>query len=459
MNSNIIRLTDSYKVTHWRQYPPGTRHVYSYYESRGGEFSETTFFGLQYIIKKYLEGVRVKLEDLEADRKYMLDHFGRDLFNYDGWRYIAEKHNGKLPVLISAVLEGSTVKTHNVLMTVMNTDPMVPWLTNYLETILCQMWYPITVCTNSRECKKIILKYLNMTGDPNLINFKLHDFGFRGSTSVESSAIGGAAHLVNFMGTDTLSGLDMLMQYYGASMPGFSIPASEHSTITSWGRDNEVNAHENMLEQFPDGLVASVSDSWDIYKCCSDIWGDKLKDKILARNGTLVVRPDSGELPRTVIEVLTILGTQFGYSTNEKGYKVLPPQIRVIQGDGVSRTTIAEILGSMAHHGWSADNIAFGSGGALLQKFDRDTCKFAFKCSAINIDGNWLDVYKEPVTDPGKNSKRGRLFLLKNDKGEYFTTNSIDKNEVNHLIPIFKNGDLLLNINLNLIREGANRGL
>lgn len=454
--SNIIRLTDSYKVTHWKQYPKGTRHVYSYLESRGGEFKRTAFFGLQYIIKKYLAGQRVTLAQLEADEAYMKAHFGNDLFNYDGWKYIATHHGGRLPVEIRAVLEGSSVDTHNVLMTIVNTDPNVPWLTNYLETLLCQVWYPTTVCTNSKACKELILFYLDRTGDPSLVDFKLHDFGFRGSSSVESSAIGDAAHLVNFMGTDTLSGIDLVMEYYNSRMPAFSIPASEHSTITSWGEMNEADAHENMLDSFPDGLVASVSDSWDIFRCCERIWGTKLKDKVLSRNGTLVIRPDSGRLPDTVLAVLQILGDKFGVTYNSKGYKVLPPQVRVIQGDGVNRQTIDTILRAMMIENWSADNIAFGSGGALLQKFDRDTCRFAFKCSAINIDGEWRDVYKQPVTDSSKNSKKGMLSLNRNDDGSYYTTIRGTNPAEDHLHLIFRDGELLLDQSFDEIRRRAN---
>jgi nicotinamide phosphoribosyltransferase len=262
--------------------------------------------------------------------------------------------------------------------------------------------------------KKEILFYLEATGDPSLIDFKLHDFGYRGSTSDESAAIGGAAHLINFKGTDTLAAIPFINDYYYASeMPGFSIPAAEHSTITSWGKEHEVDAFENMLDQYPTGLVAVVSDSYDIYNACNELWGDKLRDKVLNRDGVLVVRPDSGDPEEVVVNVLDALGDKFGYTTNEKGFKVLDPHVRVIQGDGIDRNSITDIMEEVMNAGWSMDNLAFGSGGGLLQKVDRDTCKFAFKCSAAKVNGEWRDVYKDPITDPGKTSKKGRMGLVR----------------------------------------------
>jgi len=211
------------------QYPPGTEVVYSYFESRGGKFQEITFFGLQYIIKRWLLGQVVTKEKIDEAAEVYEAHMGPGLFNYDGWMYILEKHGGRLPLRIKAVPEGTTVPYKNVLFTVENTDPKCYWLTNYIETLMVQVWYPTTVCTNSRAQKGIIAKYLDDTAD-NLdgLPFKLHDFGFRGSSSVESAAIGGAAHLVNFQGTDTIASLIMARDYYGCKMAGFSIPAAEH---------------------------------------------------------------------------------------------------------------------------------------------------------------------------------------------------------------------------------------
>merc|ERR1719460_2731878 len=198
----------------------------------------------------------------------------------------------------------------------------------------------------------------------------------------------------------------MAKRYYGANAgsffecPSFSIPASEHSTITSWGKDKEVDAMRNMLESYPQGLVACVSDSFDIFNACENYWGGELKDLVLKRDGCLVVRPDSGELPGIVGDVLDSLGKVFETTTTSTGHKLLPPQIRVIQGDGISIGSLQTIIDHIAERGWALDNLAFGSGGALLQKLHRDTLKIAFKCCNATIKGEEVDIYKDPITDP-----------------------------------------------------------
>ena len=463
MQPNIILLTDSYKLSHYKQYPTGTSQIYSYFESRGGEFEGVTFFGLQYLLKEYLEGQVVTQEKIDRADKIYAAHFGNPtLFNKAGWEYILHTHNGHLPIRIKAVAEGTVIPTHNVMLTIENTDPNCFWLTNFLETLLLQLWYPCTVATISREVKVLITKYLNETGDPSTIDFKLHDFGFRGVSSVQSAGIGGAAHLINFMGTDTVAALTFIQEYYapfpvgeglGLPMFGFSIPAAEHSTITSWGRDNETDAYRNMLQQYPEGLVAVVSDSYDIYNACEHIWGEVLKDDILQRNGTLVVRPDSGEPKDVVLKCMQILGEKIGFTVNEKGYKVLNPKIRIIQGDGVNYESIGEILEHLKNHGWSADNVAFGIGGALLQKVHRDTQKFAFKCSCATVNDEDREVYKDPATDHGKKSKRGRLKLVK--ENETYITKALNEDGEDILQTVFENGKILREIDFQGVKDNS----
>ncbi|XP_002741603.1 nicotinamide phosphoribosyltransferase-like [Saccoglossus kowalevskii] len=457
---NALLLTDSYKVTHYRQYPPGTTTVYSYFECRGGKFPEIVFFGLQYVIKKWLIGQVVTKEKIEEAKEFYKLHFGQDnLFHEEGWNYILKEHGGRIPIIIRAVPEGTLVPVKNVLFSVENTDPKVPWITNWFETVLVEVWYPLTVATNSRAQKEIIARYLSETAE-NLdgLPFKLHDFGFRGASSVESASIGGASHLVNFMGTDTLAGIVCARKYYGCEMAGFSIPAAEHSTITSWGKKGEVNAFRNMLQQFPTGLVAVVSDSYDIWNACQNVWGKELKDLVIKRGkggNTLVIRPDSGDPPEVVIKVLTILGKAFGSTKNSKGYSMLPSYLRVIQGDGISYETLGSILERMKKAKWSADNIAFGSGGALLQRLDRDTQKCAFKCSYAIINDKEVNVFKQPVTDLGKKSKKGKLALEYED-GK-FTTVQEGKGDPKKdlLTTVFKNGKLVKEYTFAEIRERA----
>lgn len=460
--NNICWLTDSYKVSHYKQYPPGTKHVYSYFESRSGSVHpKTTFFGLQYWLKQYLAGQVVTLEKMHTAEALFNAHFGGKVFNRAGWEYILKQYGGRLPIEIKAVPEGTVVGESNVLMTVENTDPECYWLTNYLETLLVQVWYPSTVATQSRAMKAELRRYLNANGDPNLLPFKLHDFGFRGVTCPEQAAIGGAAHLVNFMGTDTVAGLVLLKEFYHEPCAGFSIPAAEHSTITSWGREHEVDACRNMLEQYPTGLVATVSDSYDIFNCCANIWGGVLKDQVLARDGVLVVRPDSGDPPMTVLKVLEILGEKFGFTLNDKGYKVLHPKVRVIQGDGIDSKMLGMILQVMTTAGWSADNIAFGSGGGLLQKLNRDTQRFAFKCSSIALEATaggkdiglrYRDVFKQPVTDSGKKSKSGRFKLVRQENGGFATVGLNDPRE-DQLRTVFLNGHIVHETTLAQVRK------
>lgn len=456
--NNICWLTDSYKVSHYKQYPPGTTRVYSYFESRSGAtFPQTTFFGLQYWLKQYLVGAVVTQEKINQAEQLFNTHFGGQVFNRAGWEYILHQHGGRLPVEIKAVPEGTVVAASNVLMTVENTDPHAYWLTNYLESLLVQVWYPSTVATQSREMKRTIRNALDQTGDPALINFKLHDFGFRGVTCPEQAAIGAAAHLVNFKGTDTVAGLVLLNHFYHEPCAGFSIPAAEHSTITSWGKDHEVDACRNMLIQYPTGLVAVVSDSYDIFNCCANIWGGQLKEQVLERNGTLVVRPDSGDPPTVIVKVLNLLGERFGTTMNAKGYRVLNPKVRVIQGDGIDLAMIGYILKAMEQANWSADNIAFGSGGGLLQKLNRDTQRFAFKCSSVTVGTEERDVFKQPVTDSGKKSKSGRFKLVALDDGSplQFTTVSAADHRPDQLQTVFRNGHLLIDQTLAQIRQAS----
>jgi nicotinamide phosphoribosyltransferase len=454
---NLVLETDSYKFTHWKQYPPGTEHVYSYLESRGGMFPQTLFFGLQFYLRKYLCGVVVNEEDVREARVFVDKHLAPGMFNFDGWMHVVRKHGGRLPVVIKAVPEGSVVGIQNVLMTIENTDPECYWLPNYLETLLLKVWYPITVATLSQAIRKVVLEFLQRSGDPGLIDFKLHDFGYRGVSSEETAGIGAAGHLINFKGTDTVAGILLLQQYYlSQEMEGFSIPAAEHSTITAWGRENEAQAYENMLTQFPEGLVAVVSDSYNVYEACEKLWGGVLREEVLQRAGTLVVRPDSGKPREVVLKVLEILGAKFGSETNAKGYRVLNPKVRVIQGDGVNYRTIQDTLTAMNRAGWSADNITFGMGGALLQQLNRDTQQFAFKCSSVTVRGEDRDVFKDPIEGHDKASKRGRLGLHCND-GHWMTVRTqrgiADTEDL--LRPVFHDGELLVEQSVAEIRQRA----
>lgn len=459
---SILSDVDSYKNSHYLQYPPNTRYVSSYIESRGGKFDNMLFFGLQAYLKRYLKPICAN--QIRYFDELFKSHMG--MFNREGWEYILDQHGGNLPLEIKAVKEGSILPVKNAVVQVVNTDPKVPWLTSFVETALLRaVWYPTTVATLSWTVKNIIKEYLEETAE-NLdgLPFKLHDFGARGVSSYESSQLGGLAHMINFQGSDTISAIPFARNYYDADMPAFSIPAAEHSTITSWSRDGERLAYENMIDQFSgkDKIYAVVSDSYDIYKACREIWGEQLIDRVVGSGGTCVVRPDSGQPEVVAVEVVEILGEKYGYTKNSKGYKVLHDSIRVIQGDGVNPDSIRDILESLKQKGWSADNIAFGMGGALLQKgVDRDTMRWAMKASSIYIEGiGARDVFKQPITDSGKTSKKGVLSLIKGNRGQYQT---IRKSELlgreDLLETVWKDGVILRDQSFDDIRKLANETL
>lgn len=450
---NIILNTDSYKYSQWAQYPHGTEFVYSYIESRGSKvYDELVFIGVQAFIREYLTTPITKAMVDQAEK--IITAHGEPFYR-EGWDYIVEKLGGKLPVEIKSVDEGSVMKLKQVLVTIVNTDPKCWWLTSFIETALLRaIWYPTTVASNSYHSKKIIAEFLERNGDPSLIDFKLHDFGARGVSSMESAALGGMAHLVNFMGTDTVSGLMAAMEYYDADVCGFSIPAMEHSTVTSWGRENEVEAYRNMLKLYgkPGALLACVSDSYDIYKACEK-WGTELKQEVIDSGAVVVVRPDSGDPVQVVNDCLRILDKHYGHTINAKGFRVLN-NVRIIQGDGIDHAMIRAILTVMELNGYSADNVAFGQGGALLQQINRDTLEFAMKCSAAYVNGKWVDVFKEPITSSLKKSKKGRLVLNVVD-GHYVTNRLEDSVGEDHLKSRFLNGDIFNETNFTDVRTRA----
>jgi len=456
---SLLLDVDSYKGSHFLQYPPKTEYVSSYIEARGGKFDDHVFFGLQAYLKKYL--ARPITQD-EIDYAEELWTAHGVPFNRAGWEHILREHAGFLPLRIEAVKEGTVLPVKNAIVQIINTDSKVPWLTSFLETALLRaVWYPTTVATLSWTVKKIIRNFLDETcEDPeNELPFKLHDFGARGVSSGESAALGGLAHMVSFMGSDTVGAIGYARAFYGEAMPAFSIPAAEHSTITSWGRENEIDAFANMLTQFggQDKILAVVSDSYDIYEATREFWGKTLKDRVQNMGGTLVVRPDSGD-PRIVpVEVIEILGEAFGYQTNKKSYKVLPSCVRVIQGDGVNPDSIRDILRSLKDKGWSAENIAFGMGGALLQKsVDRDTMRWAMKANATKRadDPVWYDVFKDPITDKGKISKRGIQALVKTRLGyQTLRRETMEADMIDLLETVWENGKLLRDQSFQDVRE------
>jgi nicotinamide phosphoribosyltransferase len=463
---NLLLLADAYKYSHHKLYAPNTTKIYSYLESRGGMFNETVFYGLQYFLKEYLEGQAFTKENIDEAEEVLNGVFGRKgVFKRENFDYILDKYNGRLPIRIKAVPEGTAVPVKNVLMTIENTDPKCFWLTNFLETLLMQVWYPSTVATLSREIRKTVEHYFELTADESsktAMDFVLNDFGFRGVSSVESAGLGGSAHLINFMGSDTVYASAFAKKYYDAKkVYGMSVPATEHSIMTLKGVEGEKEIFDHVLSAYPDGILSCVSDSYNIFNAVGELWGKEFKDKIMQRNGTLVIRPDSGDPIQTLLKVFEMLFDRFGFTINSKGYRVLPKQVKVIQGDGIDYDSIQLIYKTLTAKGISSENLLLGMGGALLQKVNRDTQKFALKCSYAEVNGKIVNVQKSPteMNEQGelvksfKTSKAGRLKLVQTETG--LKTESETESGDDILETVFENGEIIKIHTFEEIRERA----
>lgn len=428
---NLCLNTDSYKVTHWLQFPEGATHSSYYIEARGGVYDEMMVAGIKFLTRVLEKGVTV--EDVEQANTVYKRHFGENYFNYEAWMRIATEFNGVIPLKIKSVDEGLVVPIKNVIAVVENTVEGFGWLPGWFEMFLLRgFWYQSTVATVSYHCKKAIVEYMDLTSDltgearETVIKSRLHDFGGRGVSSEESAGLGGSAHLYNFMGTDTVEALVFTQELFQEDiMPGFSIPAREHSTTTCYGRENEMKAYENSVTKFGNGIYACVMDSYDFEEAIRQIGQGNIKEAIIEAGGTFVARPDSGNMLDNIMFALNEFGRTYGYTVNSKGYKVLHPSVRIIQGDEIrSHEDIRRVLSWMETNKWSAENVAFGMGGGLLQLPNRDTMKMAMKMSAIKIDGKWIEVYKSPKGAEWKTSKKGLLTLIMNN-GKYETVNRI----------------------------------
>ncbi|HYT46528.1 MAG TPA: nicotinate phosphoribosyltransferase [Methylomirabilota bacterium] len=459
---NPILNTDSYKYSHYLQYPNDVKRVSAYIEPRWGN-GDVMFFGFQMFLKEYLRQPIYQADIDEAEE--IIKAHGLP-FNRMGFERIVNKHGGYWPVIIQALPEG-TVHDHKITQVqVHNIDPELPWVTTFIETaIMRAVWYPCAVATRSFHAKKILRKWMLKTCDNlNSLNFKLHDFGCRGVSSRESAGIGGCAHLVNFRGTDTIMALVYANNYYSEKMAGFSIPAAEHSTITAWGKEGEFDAYTNMSRQFGEWtMYAMVLDSYDVYNALENLIPRLYKDGHL--NAVVGLRLDSGDPVTEPARAMNVIADKFGFTTNSKGYRVLPPYIRIVQGDGVSVEMIDACCDDLHACGWSLDNIGtFGMGGELLQKLDRDTHGYAMKCNAVNKqdEQGWYDISKNPVGDKNKASKAGRRAVIYDEVYHDVREDCLSNREMaldNLLRVVYENGKLLNEETFSQIRARADEHL
>jgi nicotinamide phosphoribosyltransferase len=459
---------DSYKGSHGLMLKDifrkdGVKNVQFYAGPRiGSKFPEVVNFGLQSLLKKLANTI------ITEDHVFSVASlFGKGLGDFDikPWIYVARDLNGVMPIKISALPEGAIVPEGVPLFTIESIDEKFSPVLGYFETFMSHLWYPMTVATHSREVKKIIKNYVNETS-MNLDSWKfmLHDFGCRGVSSMETAGIGGAAHLVSFYGTDTIPAFNHISNYYGcSSMPGFSVNASEHSIMTSKGLDGQYDVLEKLLTCMTQGILSLVIDSYNQYDVTEKLTTDFLP-LVIARNGKLVLRPDSGDPLEVIEKLFEILERNLSekITINEKGYKQLPSYFGIIYGDGLNPKKIEELLEKAKILGWASDNIVFGMGGGLLQKVDRDTCRFAWKCCALQTsDDVWHDVFKDPCdgkgTSESKASFRGRIKVIKID-GTYKAVREDDSNYVhleNDLKPVYENGVILKEYTFEEVRANA----
>ncbi|GAA4557239.1 nicotinate phosphoribosyltransferase [Pseudonocardia xishanensis] len=440
---NLIIDTDNYKHCHYPLYPEGTEYVSSYIESRGGAFPVTMFVGLQvYLREKLMKPIT--LEDID-EAEFVVREQGMH-FNRNNWLGILNDHGGYLPVEIEAVPEGTVLPSRNVVVQVINTDPEYFWATSFFETALLRaVWYPSTIGTVSWLSKMVIKEALDRTADSSAgLRHMLHDYGARGVSSQQSAALGGLAHLVNFNQSDTVPGILAAKRYYNAGKVSNSGPNAEHAGFCAWGRDDEVGAIRNMLETYaPEGCALVLTDTYDHENCVKNIIGGELKEMVQNFPGLVGIRPDSGDIVEVTADTTGWLMDIFGYTVNSKGFKVLPPFVRVVQGDGVNFHSLPQVYMELERRGFSAENAVFGMGGGLLQHWNRDTNNFGQKASAACVDGQWRDIAKSPTGAAFKASKKGRL-ALKYENGTYTTVpkGSIPESE-NVLQPVFRDGKLL----------------
>lgn len=465
LTENICLDADSYKASHFEFLEEDTKNIYAYIEARAGaKFDDVIISGIQGFNKRYMMKPVTKFMIDQAEW-FFADH--GEPFNREGWEYVLNHHNGYMPVVIKSAEEGTSIPVGCPYISVENTDknPLAAWCGPYIETKLIRTWAPIAVATQSNEIRKLILSFLEKTGTPELIDYKMVDFGARGVSSKETAEILGAAHLTSFRSTDNLMGIAYAMTYYNAKgytrrMFGNSIPASEHSVTCARGKEGELKFYLDAIERLlgPGKMMSIVGDTYDLDKML-DMLGTEVKPYLLAKGGTFVVRPDSGDPVIQVMNTTRKLDHYYGHTVNEKGYKVLHPSVRIIQGDGVDYATVRRILVALETAGYSADNITFGSGGWLLQSLNRDTNRTAMKASYVEVDDRKLEIRKQVKTDPSKASKAGRVTtVLRDGKKICVKEHEIIATDVELLRPTYYNGAILNDIDHDTVCANVRAG-
>lgn len=474
-NQNPLLMIDVYKLGHMLFYKKGTSSVYSYMCARSVKKSSySVFYGLQ----PYL---RILAQDITQENADEFFQYYEETLGYKPSKKVIKLINGlvgrPLPLEIKAVPEGTVLDNKNVLCTIRSTDETYFWLGGFFESLLLKVWYTTSVATLSHKYKQLVTQYTKETSDSDfLLPFLVHDFGYRGVSTEMSAEFGGSAHLINFVGTDTLVAIKFLKNHYAATgMIGVSVAASEHSIHMSFGPtlQDAKDYVNNMMDEVPTGIVSVVLDGYDYFReLTQTITDPQIKERILARDGKFVCRPDSGD-PLKILcgdpdaEVgspqhkgtFRLLDEQFGSTINSKGYKELNPKIGVIYGDAMHLERFTTVLAKMKEMGYANTNLVVGVGGLLLQQHNRDDLGFAFKATFATINGQNVELFKDPVTDPGKRSHKGLMHLgFHQPTGKYVTIDQCTEDQEKHgeLVTVFLNGKITKSYTLDEIRQRAN---
>lgn len=475
---NPATLIDAYKLSHRDQYPEGTTKVYSNMTPRGSRIpgiDHVVFFGMQAFTTRILEDMFADFFAADVDEvcaEYERRVLGVVGPNNIGSDHIRALHNlGYLPLEIRALPEGTRVPLRVPLYTIENTLPEFFWVTNYIETILsAETWLPMTSATRAVAFREMLDRWADKSSDaPEAVNFQGHDFSFRGLSSLESAASSGAGHLLAFAGTDTLPSLDWIEAYYDGdrnAMIGGSVPATEHSVMCAGGELSEQDTYRRLIELYPSGIVSIVSDTWDYFAVLTEIL-PTLKDEILARDGKIVIRPDSGDPVKIICGdpdaepgsnehkgTIELLWEVFGGTVNSKGFRDLDSHIGAIYGDSITHERADEICARLVEKGYSSTNVVFGIGSFTYQYATRDTFGMAMKATWVEVNGEARNLFKSPKTDSGvKNSARGRLAVVYGDDDELvLIENATPEQEHESLLqPVWRDGSRVVNQNWDAI--------
>lgn len=484
--TNPITLIDGYKLDHRRQYPEHTQRVYSNWTPRASRVEgsyDVVFFGLQYFLVKYLEEemqngfFRRPLDEVVGKYKRRVNgYLGPNRIGSD---HIAALHElGYIPLEFRALPEGTLVPLRVPMLTVENTHDDFAWVVNYIETLMSNiLWMPCTSATTAYRYRKLLDAACKKTGgDTEFVNWQAHDFSMRGLPGVEAAQLSGAGHLLSFWGTDTIPAIDLIEDYYPnpedlVSIAG-SVAATEHSVMSAGGQLTELQTYERLLGLYPgddpDGfeIVSVVSDTWDLWAVLTEHL-PKLKDKILARHGKLVVRPDSGDPVKIICGdpdsndervrkgTIELLWDLFGGTVTDQGFKQLDPHIGAIYGDSITYERCEAILNGLERKGFASTNMVFGIGSYTYQHVTRDTYGFAMKATSVVVDGQQRPIFKQPVTDDGtKFSAVGKLAVVNDERGLSVINNATPEQEAaSELKPVWRDGRLVYGQSFEGIRD------